>query len=65
MPKVEEWKEAVSLREMLYQMFDKQKTESKEFKALLAGYGRPRVTAIWEDWKKEKELEKKKPASSK
>jgi hypothetical protein len=59
MPKAEEWKEAVSLRELLTGMFDKEQTDTKEFKALLAAYGRPRITQIWEEWKRQKADEKR------
>lgn len=54
MPKLDEWKEATSLRDTLYAMFERGEVDSPNFKAIVQAFGRPKIAKIWEDWKHQK-----------
>lgn len=52
-----DWTEAVSLEESCIKYFEARKTDSSEFKALLAYYGKKRMAELYEKWVADKKKE--------
>jgi hypothetical protein len=54
----EVWPEAKTLDQYVVSLILKKQTQGREFKALLEIYGRDKLLAIWEAFKKKKQGEK-------
>lgn len=53
MEESKDW-DGITLRELVYEIFDKKATDSKEFQSYVRIFGREKMKQFWIDWNAER-----------